>query len=500
MKFYIGVTFFLFNILFTAEAQLHIEFPYPGLVFQRDTSGSGEILVGGYSSSDSAKIQVRLLPYAPNTGKATDWNTCQTYVADSAQNFSKVIKATEGWYNLQVRAVDNSGITLRDTTLYKIGIGEVFLIAGQSNAQGQTDKLSQSTADPYERVVTFSAYDEVMETPFFKPEPLNSYLNIYPLGVTSWCWAELGDKIAKQLNVPVFFFNAAWGGTSSQDWINSIDSLGTTKINRGYISYGLYQRTLQFYKNILGFRAVLWHQGESDAYQNHFGSPDKRIDYYGNMRRIIEPSRKQAGGDLAWVISQATFIYDITDSVVIESQRKLAKDIPNVFPGPYTDTLRNARFDGVHFTNEFDKRGLSKLADVWNQALDDSFFESATPMLPDFSKTTFLQENEIVVPTGFVAEESKLNGRTVNFLTDSLGNYYISPILPCGKGYKQFKGQSGQESFNEVIKGLNSKALILEKSVKGQNTIANSRRSILLKTGFVADGSTTFTAEIGGCY
>ncbi|MFT6202694.1 MAG: hypothetical protein ACI9V1_000549 [Spirosomataceae bacterium] len=500
MKSYIIIICILFNFISSARAQVNVEFPYSRLVFQRNTLGNGEILVSGYSEMTADIIQARLLPFAVSTGQATEWVNCRKFKVDSLQTFFEVLKATEGWYNLQVRVIKDAAV-IADTTILRIGIGEVFLIAGQSNAQGQMLKESRGSSDPFGRVGAFSDYDEYMNSPSFNAQLLSNDMNIYPVGVTSWCWAELGDKIAKRLNVPVFFLNAAWSGTDSESWVTSIDSLGTHDQNRRYIPYGFLHRSIQFYRNILGLRAVLWHQGEADSFRNGLNTSGLPIDYFGNMQKVIAASKEQAGSKLAWVISQTSLIYGIKDSLIIADQRRLAAELSDVFAGPYTDTLTYARLDGVHFTNEFNKRGLGRLADVWNQALDSTFFQSAIPMLPSFSKQVFVLDNgKVVAPSGFTSRGSAAGKKSFAFVADKLGNYYASPLLSCGVKPRLFNDKLKYGTLSEITNSRITKQVILNDKVTENNNIIYSRKAIVLNPGFVADSPITFTAEIGGCY
>lgn len=504
MRLYI---LFMLVVGYTSSfAQITIEFPYSRLVFQRDSLGNGEVFVSGYSETQADTIQARLTPFAETTGKPTDWVVCRTLHTESRQNFSTVLKAPAGWYNLEVRVIKNT-LVVSDTTLPRVGIGEVFVIAGQSNAQGQTNKSARSSQDPYERVGAFSGYDEKMNLPSFKAEQLNNYISVYPVGVTSWCWAELGDKLTSRLNVPTFFLNAAWGGTGSDDWANSLDSSANFERGRGFIPYGYLQRTIQFYGSILGFRAVLWHQGESDAYRNKFRtSATPPIDYFGNVEQVISKSRKQIGGDLAWVISQTSLIYGVTDSLVLRDQIKLAEELPNVFRGPYTDTLTNARFDGVHFTNEFDKRGLTKLALAWDKALDSAFFNSAKPILPNFRRNSFVLDSSkiVVIPAGFsikkiTADETK----SFNFVADEAGNYYASALLPCGKKIRRFQKFTQETHFYEpsLVNPPVTKLLVPAEGNPSMGISLAYRPRRLSKTSWEALPATpTFTLEVDGCY
>ncbi len=487
-------------------AQITVEFPYSRLVFQRDLLGNGEVLIAGYSATQADSIQARLIPFAETTGQQTDWVVCRTLRTESQQNFSAVIKASAGWYNLEVRAIKDSSV-VANTMLPRVGIGEVFVVAGQSNAQGQTNKEARSSQDPYERVGAFSGYDEKMESPSFKAEQLNHYISVYPVGVTSWCWAELGDRVANRLNIPVFFLNAAWGGTGSEDWANSLDSSANFERGRGFIPFGYLQRTIQFYSNILGFRAVLWHQGESDAYRNKFRtSATPPIDYFGNVKQIINTSRKQLGDDLAWVVSQTSLIYGVTDSLVLRDQIKLANELPNVFEGPYTDTLTNARFDGVHFTNEFDKRGLTKLAIAWDKALDSTFFNSAKPILPNFGQNSYVLESnrKVVLPAGFSIKKTIPNeAKSFNFLADETGNYYVSALLPCGKKVRQFQKSSpqGASFYESSLANRSTTKLVVPASgdFNGVISLAYKPRMLSKSSWEAPPKATTFTLEVDGC-
>ena len=60
-----------------------------------------------------------------------------------------------------------------------------------------------------------------------------------------------------------------------------------------------------------GCRAILWHQGESDAGQSRGGAPaDRQIsgdDYSRYMKTLVEASRQAAGWQVPWFTAQATY-------------------------------------------------------------------------------------------------------------------------------------------------------------------------------------------------
>jgi catechol 2,3-dioxygenase-like lactoylglutathione lyase family enzyme len=485
-----------------ACAQVVVEFPKDRMVIQRSLSNTGEILVAGFSERPADNVRVRFLPYADQTGTATGWRDCRVFDKEGKTNFYLKQTVSAGWYKMQVKSF-KGGVLKDSTTVSRVGVGEVFVIAGQSNAQGQSENGSLKSNDPYERVSIILGHDDQLNNaPSFDYMNLESHFPIYPLGSSSWCWGELGDLLVQRLNVPVMFFNAAWGGTSSENWVQSIGSLSQKEVFRGEIPYHVLKRTLQFYRHTLGFRAVLWHQGEADTYQSSFETSLPRIDYFENIKRVISTSRDQVVDALPWMVSRASYIYGLKDSLVLDDQKRLSVEVENVFAGPYTDTLTNARFDGVHFTNNYGKNGLSKLANSWNKALDASFFETAPPLLPDFDKVSFvLEDGSVSKPTGYQSASWGGGGNSFGFLTDQLGNVYVSPLLLCGERKHKMSKLSKQDSFNAVTESMIGKELTLDYKIGASSAVIKASGFIILRPGFeVEPTTTTFLAEIGGCY
>ena len=109
-----------------------------------------------------------------------------------------------GWYRLELRCVDGAETTASGSVA-AIGVGEVFLVAGQSYAGGWNDEVFKVT-DPSRGV---STYD--WETKSWRvandPPPHN--------GEGGSIWPPLGDMLAPTLRVPVAFVNVSVGATSS---------------------------------------------------------------------------------------------------------------------------------------------------------------------------------------------------------------------------------------------------------------------------------------------
>ena len=291
-----NIVLFLGGILF-CNAQMSITIPYEKSVFQRNTNNIGNIHITGILDKDADKVEGRLVPRFNNSGTATDWVTVDDQI--DGLSFTGSIEGKGGWYKLELRSILNGNI-IASRSVEKVGIGEVFVIAGQSNAQGDGASPNAPGAND-ERVLAFEPnyfnkltydYDNFpLALPIDKFTNVLGNTNIGPTGYSPWCYAELGDLLVNKLNVPIMFYNTALSGTSSENWVNSIYGVDTYHIRTGklfqrYMPYHGLRRTLHSLITIYGIRAILWHQGESDAAINLHEQT-----YFENLQTIIQETR-----------------------------------------------------------------------------------------------------------------------------------------------------------------------------------------------------------------
>ena len=167
--------------------------------------------------------------------------------------------------------------------------------------------------------------------------------------------------LAQHWDMPVGFISVGWGGTSVDQW-------------RPYSSVGLYDR-LKLALNTLGpegARAVLWHQGESDA-----ASETTATEYAHRLREVISASRTLAGWDIPWGVAKAAFLPGLETNAlnaVLEGQEAVIQADPLVFTGPNTEELIGIewRYDEVHFN----AAGLEAHASGWKDSIL-AYLESA---------------------------------------------------------------------------------------------------------------------------
>lgn len=352
-------------------AQLLITFPVNRSVFQRNNSGGGIIPIAGTFQTRVDRIDARLVPV--KGGFQVDWIPIS--FNPNFGSFSGSIYAIGGWYKLEVRAIRDGGV-VASVFLEKVGIGEVFLIAGQSNAQGYEGRGNPPAADDRVNVITnFYSFGQITDVPFPVISHLDENIKIAPLGNGSWCWGKLGDLLAAKLDVPIMFFNAAFEALGIEEWRKSADGEpGRDFYSGNYAKPGYpfenIRKSMHYYSNMFGVRAILWHQGETD---NDKGTSFEV--YKDALQYVIQRSRNDSGRDVSWVVSKASRTRRGTSQTIIEAQKAVIQSYPNVFDGPETDGI-TYRSDGVHF----DSFSLVQLAEAWNDKLNNDFFLRSNPI------------------------------------------------------------------------------------------------------------------------
>ena len=375
----------LFLLLpFSMLAQVQVSFPTSRAVLQRNAANQATIRITGFYSAAVTRIEAQLVA-RDGQGTSTGWRTIQDNPTGGA--YAGDITGQGGWYNLEVRGMNGDQPVGNATTVERVGIGEVFIIAGQSNAQG----IHQEAPNPRnDRVNCVNYRYPDGGFPNDPPMPVFTLLDntpgftIAPRGVGSWCWGQLGDQLVRRLNVPVMFFNAAFTGTAVRNWRESAPD-GSTAFGifngepyLGRQPYINLKIALQFYANMLGVRAVLWQQGETDNLVNTETSR-----YVSELQFVINQSRQDFGRTVPWVVARTSYGDNIglSDPAIIAAQNQVIASTPSVFPGPVTDNSQIPRSrpplnDGLHF----DREGLVELADAWSGSLTNAFFQGSAPV------------------------------------------------------------------------------------------------------------------------
>ena len=168
-----------------------------------DARGRADVkLVWTFESNSADGWQARIAPQEHAYGAAVDWTPLEVAAAEGKWSSSLRVPAG-GWYRLELKHV--SGETL---VMEPFGVGEVFVVAGQSYAVGANDE-NLKVEEPSRRVVTFNWREDqwqIADDPIPHAGPKGSL------------WPALGDILVPLLRTPVGFVNAAVGGTSTRQW------------------------------------------------------------------------------------------------------------------------------------------------------------------------------------------------------------------------------------------------------------------------------------------
>lgn len=371
------------------NAAIRIDYPSERAVYQRDVTGYSTIIVAGTYSSPVDKIEVRAVPVYPGQGIGTEWASLAN--VPSGGVFSGELKLIGGWYTVQVRGM-LGGVEVEQAAVNRMGVGEVFIIAGQSNAQGLRS-LPYGPPAKDERVNYINNNQNTQNSLADPNPPTFAHLNtsdafLSPMGQGSWCWGTLGDKLVEQLNVPVLFINASWEGTSIKNWAQSSRNEPTFNAYGGFqyppsMPYGNLSISVRHYANTLGVRSILWMQGETDTYPLH----TSRSEYATHLQFLLNKLASDVGKRIIWTIARTSRTSpdytpgsSFTSQSVIDAQNDvLGTAFNGVTRGPETDQLGNPRADGVHFSN---RESLMTLAQAWFSVMDVNYFQNITPLTP----------------------------------------------------------------------------------------------------------------------
>jgi len=310
-------------------------------VFQRRDQNRGDILISGKIVSPGKRLLGRI------TGKSLEGDYDSDWFEIPRQNTGDGFVYTRscpsgGWYRLDL-SLENRGGS-RKMFVQHFGVGEIFLGAGQSNSTNYGDsRLKQETG-------MVSSFDGLLWRLADDPQE-----GVHDHSEGGSFWPRFGDEMYRRFHVPIGIASTGHGGTAIWQWKPGGELHGWLMTRVGQFPPG-------------GFRAILWHQGESDSFAGY-------REYYQRMKEIIKDTRRMAGWPVPWFVALATYWNPekTHDPVIREQQEKIVRD-GFAFQGPDTDELgpscRDMEGRGIHMNSD----GLIRHGLMWA--------ESVTPWLP----------------------------------------------------------------------------------------------------------------------
>ena len=422
-KTLLGVLLLSFSS-FLSFGQISLSFPVARAVIQRNNANQASLNIAGRIKNSVDKIEARLVPRTEqmrlDTIVATPWQVVQL---NPIGFFSGAISVKGGWYNLQMRAIKND-VTVIDTLIVqRVGIGEVFVFIGHSNAQGgaygqtgpdatddRVNCIAMGQEPSCNGMIPFqpasssdSLWCRYLQTgdaqnlPVLKFSKVSIASGIAPFSSRPWFWSIVGDSLSRKLNVPIMLYGAAFGGTKSEYWYKAAKGIpfdhGFVKssISMPYINL---KNVLQLYVPLTGIRGILCLHGVNER-------NDSKANIQMWMEGYIAQSRIDSKiPNLSWMIALDSYLLDhgqYPQPFPLKfdprnAQAAVAQQTYN-FQGPDLDgiTDNNAgnpiseRPDGLHFGNQ----GLISAANLWSAAINKPAFWTGS--VPKLSQTFNVQ-------------------------------------------------------------------------------------------------------------
>ncbi len=338
--------------------------PEPHRVYQR-TNGQADLPIGITLISKADCLEART--WNSDGTMKTGWTVLEDLQLDDLSGALGILRSiTSGTFRVELRASLDK-IAGPPIEVDPVSVGDVFLVAGQSNASfsGETPQHSSTMHVSY--------FDTERWFPCQDPVLLAD-----PQGEGGAAWCLLGDLLFQSNSVPVAFVPMAWGGSSLHQWQQ--DSV-TSPVAPG----ALFGRLMDVaeYLGPNGAKALLWHQGESELTEG-----TSIEDHAIMLNALIDGTRAAGGYKLPWLVSEASYLIDAKtlapflceglempaceqkiaeeQARVIAGQRAVMNDENCVFLGVSTDSLGpDQRHDGSHFTTE----ALHAVAGMWHERL-----------------------------------------------------------------------------------------------------------------------------------
>ncbi len=360
-----GAALALAGVATAAGAEgLRILAPVEGQVIQRRTStmGAVRVVVEGEVPAGTL-VEARVVD-----PRDVAWHPLER----DGDRYVGTIPARAGdWRTLLVR---RAGAEEADALVKRVGVGEVFVVAGQSNSANHGESRLVPRGDRVAALAPDGTWRIAAD-----PQPGAS-------GDAGSFLPPLGDRLVERFDVPVGFVACGIGATSVREWLPAgarfpnpptLESRVKARADGAWESDGaafamLVERMRQCGPE--GFRAVLWHQGESDANQADRSRTLAGPLYEDFLARLITASRREIGREVPWFVARASYHVpgDESSTEIRAAQNAVCRD-GLALVGPDTDLLgapfRDGGGKGVHFSGP----GLVRHAESW--------FEKIAPWL-----------------------------------------------------------------------------------------------------------------------
>ncbi len=289
-----------------------------------------------------------------------------------------------GQGNLTVRCANN---TVLSDTVANIGIGDVYVVAGQSNAEGRA--INQQTyTDVAQNTAVFPTVFSQDNVWFLGDDDTD------PTQAAGSVWPIVGGYIVEYTDIPVAFITVSTGATAlvnPPEW-----QKGGATCNGALNCYA--QMTTQVTNSgVNAVKAILWFQGESDAFVHNVTQIEYRNafeQFVTDVQADIVGSPQIVSGAIGQWIDHNPFVTPIRLAIMD------AWDSNNAVlfgPQAYDIEISNdGTTDNVHFINDDE---VQTLAFRWWKALEQHYYGGSQGRGPVINSATAIEGSTEIVLT-----------------------------------------------------------------------------------------------------
>jgi hypothetical protein len=333
--------------------KVHFDSPMERQVFQRGPSGAAEVPVEGRVPDAMTSLQVRVV-LADGTPTAWSSVALDDVAAGERRFHLTLFVPSGGWHELQWReeAAEAPAIGVS-----RFGVGEVFIAAGQSNSTNCGKPSTPVHND------LLSAFDGRGWRHAHDPMP-----GVQDRTTGGSPWPRFADLLQRSLGVPVAIASVGHGDSSILDW-----QPGIAPREEG-IGKALYPALRDRLAALGPVRAVLWHQGETDAREGL-----SEAEYVESFLRLREGLKADTGRDPPWVVARVSFLPLNSEAAMLEirnAHERLWSE-GHALRGPDTDDLQGSLRAGDR--THFSRLGLEVHAERWYAMVWSEVFARAGP-------------------------------------------------------------------------------------------------------------------------
>jgi hypothetical protein len=345
MPYLLTISFMVTSLATAAsDGTIVVDYPQPYVLYQRDAADMGEVRIRGKLSgvTEPCRVEARF-----NGGS---WQTLDAGIEEG--RFTGTVAGRTGQGKLEVRRAGYPDVT---TLVEPVAVGDLFLVTGQSNADGRGNaNVTLADGNPFVGVKyqgeTWSRGDDPSD---------NSGEHASP-------WPIVLDALIPEQKIPMGFVQAAAGSSVVRQWRKEGQ---------------LYKRAMSLLQKAtnggMAVKAVLYYQGENDiTHHNELSVLGDYEQYKTHLGAMVADFHNNLSAPV--LVGQITNLLSDRDrnDGVRRAQQEIWSESPHSWPGAVTYDILPT--DGVHYR---DAANMRVFADRWIHAIRNALY-SQPPQRP----------------------------------------------------------------------------------------------------------------------